>query len=168
MHTDLSTIMKKLKDLILFDIDDTLFDTKTFRESHLKTYSLHHGVEHSLQELQKIVELGIYSQGEIDFQHTKLRKTNISTLFDQEHIYIVADKVAAIKDTLQKYTKTRHVYFIEDRLSVLMEVKKAVPSVFTVWIKQGRYAPTQEPIAGFTPDAEIDQLSELIPIITKQ
>jgi FMN phosphatase YigB (HAD superfamily) len=157
--------MGKTKDLLLFDIDDTLFNTEAFILSDLTKYSLYEDAEAVLKHLKGKIELGIFSQGETDFQYTKLRRTNILDFFSPEHTYIVVDKVAASYQTLHKYSETHKVFFVEDRLPTLLEVKKVVPEVTTIWIKQGRHAKTQKPIPGFTPDEEIHTLSELIPLL---
>lgn len=151
--------------IILFDIDDTLFNTDVFKQSNRTVFSLYDDVIPTLEKLKTMASLGIFSQSDDGLQKIKLRETKIDHFFEEMHTHISKDKIGAIQSTLSRYDENQHVFFVEDKLPVLVAVKKAFPSVFTVWIKQGRYAPKQEPIEGFSPDAEINNIAELVPLI---
>lgn len=154
--------MMKSKKIVLLDLDDTLFNTDKFKKSDLKSYELYDDVQDALSELAKVATLGIFSQGEIAFQHKKLQKTNIKKYFEEEHIHIVEYKLGVIHDFLQKYTKTGKIFFIDDRLPNLHMAKKSEPSIITLWMKRGRYSQTQKIITDFTPDFVVQSLHEAI------
>jgi len=159
--------MKGSKKIVLFDIDNTLFNTLEFKKSNLTKFSLYEEVLDVLVELSKNVDLGIFSEGVIAFQEKKLQQTNIEKYFLKEHVHIVPEKIAAIEMLVEKYKNGNELYLIDDKLEALFSVKKHFPSVFTIWIKRGEYAPFQEPLKNFSPDAEVEKLQEVIPLIVK-
>lgn len=167
MFIVLFLIMPKSKKIVLFDIDNTLFDTLRFKSTNFEIFSIYEDVNETLTELAKIADLGIFSEGEIAFQKEKLLQTNIENYFLKEHVHIVPQKIHAIESLVKKYKNhnNNQVFLIDDKLPILPIVKKHFPSLFTIWIKRGEYAPKQPPIEGFTPDAEIDSLKEIIPLI---
>src|SRR6266581_810162 len=103
--------MRKFRKIILFDIDDTLFDTATFKETNFETFSIFDDIFPVLAKLTGIAELGIFSQGDSDLQRKKLQKTNIENFFNREHIYIVQDKISMAKDILKKYSEDEKIFF---------------------------------------------------------
>lgn len=159
--------METSKKIILFDIDNTLFNTMLFKKTDFKIFSVYEEVFEVLKQLSTIADLGIFSEGEIAFQKQKLRQTNIEKYFLEEHINIVPKKIHAIEDLIRKYKNHNEVFLVDDKLMILPEIKKDFPSVFTIWIKRGEYALTQPPIKGFSPDAEVESLKEVIPLIIK-
>lgn len=165
MSIDLFLIMTRIKKIVLFDIDNTLFNTLRFKQTDLQLFSLYEDTLETLDALKDIADLGIFSEGEIAFQKKKLRETNIEHYFLQEHTHIFEKKLDAIETLIKKYKENNHVYLIDDKLAILPEVKKACPSVFTIWMKRGEYALTQPPIAGYTPDATIESLQEAVSLI---
>lgn len=157
--------MEKNKVFLLLDIDDTLFNTAKFKESNFKTFEIYEDVRDALEELAEICMLGILSQGTLDLQKKKLLETQIHHYFHEQHTHIVALKVAAFKEILTKYHGLGKVIFVEDRLETLSRAKKTDPSIVAIWMKRGRYAATQKPIPGFSPDFTIRSLSELLSIV---
>jgi len=153
------------KKIILFDIDNTLFNTIKFKESNLEHFSLYEEVLDVLEKLSKTADLGIFSQGDIGFQKKKLKKTNIEKYFLEEHTHIFPAKVTEIESLIKKYGNTNSVFLVDDSLPILAAVKKNFPSVFTIWVKRGEYALHQLPIEGFSPDAEVDHLGEIVSLI---
>lgn len=154
------------KPLVLFDIDYTLFDTAFFKESKLLKHKVYKEVTEVLDSLNKIAILGIFSEGDIEFQKKKLKETNIEKYFAKDHTHIVLKKIDELKKVLEKY-KDRQIFFVDDKLNILYDAKKLSPRVFTIWVKRGFYAENQKPIPGFKPDAEVESLSEIIEIINK-
>ena len=152
------------KPIIFFDIDYTLFDVAWFKKSNLKDYKLYEEVKNTLNNLSEIAALGIFSEGEINFQKTKLETTGIKKYFEESNIHIFADKESNIETAIEKY-KGNKVFLIEDKLNILFEVKKKMPFVFGIWMKRGWYAENQKPIPGFKPDAEITSLDKVISIV---
>lgn len=152
------------KPIILFDIDYTLFDTALFKKTNFSRYSLYEEVPGVLSELSKKFILGIFSQGEETLQNSKLKATKIDHFFHKEHIYIESEKEEKIKVIGEKYKDAR-LYMADDKLPLLFLMKKHYPRIFTIWIKRGVYAENQDPLPGFTPDAIMENLSGIIPLI---
>lgn len=150
--------------IVLFDIDYTLFDTDTFKQSNLKKHSLYNEVKDILKQVSKIAQIGIFSEGKIDFQKEKLFHTDIHSLFDKDLIHIVEKKDEVLKKVLEKY-QHKQLILVDDKLTVLYLAKKHFPNVKTIWIKRGKYALSQEPIKDFDPDAIIENLSKLVKVI---
>jgi len=157
--------MKRLlSKTVLFDIDYTLFNTDIFKQAQLKKHSVYSEVRNVLIQLSKIAKLGIFSEGDLNLQKTKLLKTDIHKYFSKEHIHIVPKKDEIIEKILQKYKNTT-VFLVDDKLTILHQAKTIRPSLFTIWVKRGKYAKNQKPLKGFVPDAIIESLNELIPVI---
>ncbi len=157
--------MEKNKKIILLDIDDTLFNTKRFKDSNLTKYSLYKEVPDTLEKLSEHALLGILSQGETDFQLKKLHNTDIYEYFAPENIHIFTQKHLSYKNVFPLYTEKEAIYFVEDRLDQLAEAKKNTISLITVWMKRGRYVKSQEALNDFIPDFIITNLNELVPLV---
>lgn len=155
------------KPIILFDIDYTLFDTAHFKKTNLTQFLVYEEVVNVLSNLSKKLLLGIFSQGEKDFQTQKLKATKIIHFFQKEHTYIDLEKEELIKKIGDKYKNTEF-YIVDDKLPILYLMKKQNPNAFTIWIKRGIYAQNQEPLPDFKPEAVIENLSEIIPLIDQK
>ncbi len=152
------------KPVILFDIDYTLFDTHKFKNSQLKDYSLYEEVIRVLTQLSEFVTLGFFSKGVIGFQTIKLQKTGMSKFFKDHNVHIFDDKDANLISVLEKY-KRSNLFLVDDKLGVLDSAKKHVPQIITIWVKRGPFAESQKSIPGFKPDAEVENLSEVVRIV---
>lgn len=155
------------KNVILFDIDYTLFDTALFKKTNLQKYSLYHEELEVLNKISKKAILGIFSEGDKNLQKSKLKETKIYDLFHQEHVHIEPQKEKIIKEIGEKY-KNIALSIVDDKLPVLSLLKKQNPYIFTVWIKRGVYALNQPPLPDFSPDAVIGNLKELLPLMNKK
>lgn len=172
-----------MKPIILFDIDETIFDTGVFRASRLKKYQLYPDVVATLTTLSSFATLGIFSEakyelenGELkstegilspeayEFQLNKLIKTNIDHFFSKNDLHIVGNKAQACKGILSPY-KSDSVYFVDDKLPLLQMAADVLPRMKTIWLRRGRFAQAQEPLTGFTPAYTIDSLAEIEAII---
>lgn len=153
------------KRLILFDIDYTLFDTDTLKKTKLRKHVLYKEVREVLKKLSKLASLGIFSEGDLDFQKTKLLKTDIKDYFEKDSIHIMAKKDDEMQKTIAKY-KDKTLFLVDDKLDILYKTKRLFPSIFTVWVKRGKYAKSQKSIYGFEPDAAIKTLQEVIPVVS--
>lgn len=151
--------MKKNK-IVLLDIDHTLFDTEKFKASKLTNYSLYEEVLDILKKLEDEADLGIFSEGILEFQKTKLKNTKLEQFFKEKHIHIFGKKESELLKTLNSYKKYK-VFLVDDRLSILHLAKKNFPSIFTIWVKRGPHAQKQKEIEGFTPDETVFNLQEL-------
>lgn len=155
--------MKKQK-LILFDIDYTLFNTDVFKKTQLKKHSVYDEVKNVLEALSNIARLGIFSEGKIGLQKSKLAKTAIQKYFPEAQTHIVLEKRANLKEVLNQYQEFE-LFLVDDKLTILQEAKDYSPSIFTVWVKRGKYAQNQKEIFNFKPDATITDLGQLVKII---
>jgi FMN phosphatase YigB (HAD superfamily) len=151
--------------IVLLDIDYTLFDTKTFKDSSLTKYALYDEILAVLPSLAKFAQLGIFSKGEDAFQNAKLKETGIKEFFQQENVHVFKDKDANLKKVIEQY-KDFEIYLIDDKLVTLYNAKTNTPSVFTVWIKRGPFAEDESLLNNFSPDAIVVSLKEIIPIVT--
>ena len=151
--------------IVLLDIDYTLFDTKTFKDSNLKKYSLYDEILSALPSLASIAELGIFSKGEDVFQNAKLRATGIKNFFQQENVHVFEDKDVNLKNVIERY-KGLKIFLIDDKLATLYNAKTSSPSVFTIWIKRGPFAQDKTLLHNFSPDATIANLKEAVPIVS--
>lgn len=168
MFIVLLLIMQKSKKIILFDIDNTLFNTLKFKQTNFQLFSLYEEVYETLEQLKEIADLGIFSEGEIGFQKEKLHQTNIEKYFLKEHVHIFPEKLKVIKEIFEQYKGDSQLFLIDDKLAILPPIKKDYPSVYTVWIKRGEYALSQKPIPGFSPDATIETLKDVVPLIASR
>ncbi len=154
------------KKVVLLDIDYTLFDTDTFKQSSLKDYLLYEEVIPVLERLSKRVELGIFSKGDIDFQHGKLQKTGLRKFFKSKNIHIFLEKEVNLENVLGKY-KDFEIFLVDDRLKTLETAKNIMPSIFTIWVKRGPYAESERFLDNFSPDAIVNDFSSLDKIISE-
>src|SRR3989344_1268237 len=150
--------------VVLFDIDYTLFNTDVFKETQLKEHSVYDEVHGVLKNLSRVAELGIFSEGETDFQKTKLNNTDIKKYFKEKHVHIALNKKDQIRNILNKYSD-KQLVLVDDKLTILYELKRVLPSIFTIWVKRGMYARNQKKISGFNPDATVNNLKEIVSII---
>lgn len=148
------------KPVVLFDIDDTLFDTANFKNSGLSEYNIYEEVAQVLEDLRSVATLGIFSKGETQFQKTKLENTGLTKFFKEENVHVFDDKNINLSKTINKY-KGSKIFLIDDILYVLNSAKTNAKNIFTIWLKRGRYAETQKEISGFTPDAQVENLLEV-------
>ncbi len=152
--------------IVLFDIDDVLFDTQHFIETNLEEFRLYEDAEAVLKKIAPFAEIGILSQGEYDFQLKKLIQTGIRHEIVSEHMHIVPAKDQTMVKVLEKYRiNSKRVFFIDDRLNGLYHTKMILPQITTILLKRGRYIDNQEEINDFKPDRIIHKLEEIIDII---
>ena len=147
--------------IILFDIDYTLFDTNLFKETQLTTFRLYDEVEETLKTLKKNFRLGIFSEGDLEFQETKLKKTAIAAYFEPKFSFIVSDKRDALKELGEKLSGEEQIFMVDDKLEILADIKHAISKVKTVWVKRGFYAEHAKPIPGFAPDFSVMTIGDL-------
>lgn len=122
-------------------------------------------VEDSLKHLKKNSRLGIFSQGDEKLQGAKINQSGFKNLFDQELIYIIKPRKLDHLPFLKNKHINEKLFLVDDKLNILHEVKKHIPSLFAIWIKRGKYAEKLKTIPGFTPDATITNLKEVIKLI---
>ncbi len=151
------------KPIILFDIDYTLFNTALFKQSNRRQFELYPEVMDVLTNLSRIAILGIFSEGNQELQNKKLEETRIDHFFSKDHIHIMPLK-QEVKEISDKYHDAR-IFLVDDKLLALRLMKKALANIKTIWIKRGEYAKKISSLPDFTPDASLDNLSGLIPLV---
>lgn len=152
------------KPIVLFDIDYTLFDTDHFKKSLLTIHKNYEEVKNVLEKLKRIAILGIFSEGDLELQKKKLAETGVKDYFEEDNTHIVLSKLIDLRKVLEKY-ENRKTFFVDDKLSILFDTKKLFPKVVVIWVKRGVYARIQKKISGFKPDAEVEDLKEVVNII---
>lgn len=149
--------------VVLFDIDYTLFDTQIFKKSGLTEFKLYEETMATLETLGATVKLGIFSEGDLDFQKTKLVETMIEEKFEKDYIHIVKSKNDTLDEVLTKY-KNKKLVLIDDKIEVLEKAKKFSDNVLTVWVDRGPFAENSS--SSFTPDKKVKSLSEVVEIVS--
>jgi FMN phosphatase YigB (HAD superfamily) len=153
------------KKLVLFDIDYTLFNTASFKKSDLSQYELYQEVIEVLEKVSKIAQLGIFSEGNNDFQRKKLLKTGILQHFTKDKIHIVENKEDFIDGIIKSY-KDFKIFLVDDKIDILIQAKECDSSVYAIWVKRGPYAEDVE-LKDFRPDSVLTQLADLENVIKK-
>lgn len=143
------------------EIEEFLFGKDFFKEG------FYPDVEFTLRTLKDMVRLGIFSQGDERLQGAKIEQSGFKDVFDKELMYIIKPKKLDFLPSLQKLHSKDKIYLIEDKLEILYEVNKKIPSIFTIWIKQGWYAENQKEIPDFKPDATITNLKEVVDFVQR-
>lgn len=138
------------------EITEAIFSRKSLKNN------MHGEVQETLLALGKLAELGIFSQGDLLLQKAKLEE--IKYLLTIDHVHIVENKIKVFEKIFGTYNGYK-IFFIDDALPILWEVKKLYGQVFAIWIKRGRWAERQKDISGFHPDGTIFKLSEAVAIV---
>lgn len=151
--------------VVLFDIDYTLFDTQSFKDSNLSSFKNFEEVADVLEELSKIAKIGIFSTGERNFQHDKLLNTKIMSFFKPEDIHVSEDKEQVIEEILQKYSQ-REIFLVDDKIKILKLAKEIYPSIHTIWVKRGPYVEIMRDVK-YEPDTTIENLKNIASVVAK-
>lgn len=147
--------------IIFFDIDYTLFNTDTFKKSGLTRYESYPEVKEALSTLSKKARLGIFSEGELNFQKEKLNKLGIGKYFEVDSVFIFENKqghIAGIFDSMDDKT-----YVVDDKKEVLNLIHEINKAVKTIWMKRGVYAEHSK--SDYVPDYEVKDLSGVLSIV---
>lgn len=144
--------------LVLFDIDYTLFNTALFKESNLIDFQVYDDVSQSLKDVKQLAEIGIFSEGDKEFQYNKLKNTRLLPLFSEKHIHVFEKKKDFLKEII-KESKHSLIVLVDDKIEILAFAKEINPSIKTIWIKRGPFA--LNPSVQFTADLEIDTLRDI-------
>ncbi len=159
---DPKTFLTLLENRIPHLSDKSLLEKAIMNEALLEE-ALYTETKEVLSALAKYknTTLGIFSWGNIPVQKAKIK--NLSDYLHQDHIHIVEfDKKNALPDILGRYSDWA-VYLIDDYQDVLVEAKKILPSIHTIWIKRPEIEGEREEFDYFVPDSIIRSLSEVIP-----
>lgn len=143
------------------EVEHFLFETSFFKNGFYTE------VEKSLKSLKNIARLGIFSQGDEKLQGAKIKQSGFNDLFEQDLIYIIKPKKLDFLPLLKRKHHADKVYLVEDKPSVIQSVKEFIPSMFTIWVERGKYAKSQKDIAGFSPDAKVRNLRDVVGIVNQ-
>ncbi|MDP2649290.1 MAG: HAD family hydrolase [bacterium] len=121
-------------------------------------------VEKTLNYLKKIAKIGIFSQGDEEFQWAKIDQSGLKHFFDKNIIYIKHNKIQ-FTSFLKKKHANDEIFLVDDNPNVIFRVKDKMPYIFTIWIRRGKFAEMHKDIENFKPDAIIKNLTETIDIV---
>lgn len=152
--------------VVLFDIDYTLFDTQSFKDSNLSSFKNFDEVSDVLEELSKISRIGIFSTGEKNFQHNKLLNTKIMKYFKPEDIHVSEDKEQVLEEILKSYPKSK-IFLVDDKIKILKRAKEILPSVHTIWVKRGPFVELMRDIK-YEPDTASEDLKTIVSVVAKK
>lgn len=160
-----------MKNILLFDIDHTLFDTEQLRP-HLPTpltnwnavslpfaACIYPDALYVIPLLAQRFRLGVFSvayDGMVDFQNAKITHGPLAPYFSERLMYIHADMVSLVR-SIGPIAESI-AYVIDDRADKLMLAKERYPQLKTVRIRRGKYE-NQE--WDYTPDFELPSLLPL-------
>lgn len=146
--------LKEEKDVIT----KVYFDEDTFKKC------LYRETEEIVENLSKQIIIGIFSKGDNFFQRAKI--ISIKHAFQENHVHISVNKHTSLPKLVNTY-KSYKLYLVDDALDVLAHAKILDENITTIWVKRGRFAKTQEPISGFTPDETVLNLRRIAGIVKK-
>lgn len=149
------------KEKYVKEVEEFLFGGEFFKKGFYPDVAI------TLNSLKSLVRLGIFSTGDLKLQESKIKQSGFDHLFEEGLKYIKTNKVGFIPEFQKKHLNDK-IFLIEDKLTVLYEMKKQIPDLFAIWIKRGKYAQNQKEIPGFKPDAEVENLSEVVGIVSKK
>ncbi len=117
------------------------------------------------QMTKKKYVVGILSTG-----HTKHQKKKIEQLkeyFRRTNIHIFPNKIAFLKEVLEKYKTHKEIYLVDDTLEVLNAAKAINGNLNTIWIKKTKKYEAPFSIPNFNPDYTFTNLSAILSILRK-
>ena len=88
----------------------------------------------------------------------------MAKFFKEENVHIFDNKDANLIKIIDKY-KGLKIFIIDDKLEILYSAKMYMDQLFTIWVKRGWYAENQKAIPDFIPDAEVENLSDVVRIV---
>ena len=116
----------------------------------------------SILQNRKDTVFGIFSSGHTDFQLRKI--SMVSDFFAKEHMHIAPFKEETLQDVLHEY-RNASVVLVDDLITILQKAKSLKPTLFSIWIKRGKFAERAEIPSGFIPDVTVSLLSEIPDIL---
>ncbi|MDP2702249.1 MAG: hypothetical protein Q8P98_09295, partial [Candidatus Rokubacteria bacterium] len=137
------------------EVEKLFYNSRFFKKGFYKE------VKKTLKLVSKIAKIGIFSKGDYKFQWAKIEQSGFKDFFHKETIYIGHDKLKFIP-VLKKNHKDEKIFLVDDKPMVIYEIKKNFPSVFTIWLKRGKYTDEAKEIPDYNPDATIDNLLEVV------
>lgn len=81
----------------------------------------------------KDIRRGIFSEGDLKFQRSKIDK--FESVIEKDLIYIFQDKIKKLPEVLNKHSDSE-IYIVDDRIDIHIESKKLSQDVRTILIKR--------------------------------
>lgn len=136
---------------------------KSILKEDIFTDNLYEGAKKTLHSLSKnkLLRIGIFSGGEDGFQRRKIKESE--DFLNSEHIHIFTLKKIKLLPIIKRYKKHK-LYIVDDDLEVLHTAKSLNKNVFAIWVKRKRFDKIQKEIPGFSPDATITNLKQVVKI----
>lgn len=141
------------------EVESFLFGALFFKEGFYKE------VSESLEELSKIAKIGIFSQGDSKLQGAKIDQSGFAHLIDKNSTYIIKPKKIDILPQIRVNHTNDVLFLVDDKPSVILEAKKQIPELYTIWIKRGKYLDEALELDNFSPDSTISSICEVIDIV---
>lgn len=139
---------------------------KSILKEDIFTGNLYEGAKKVLHTLSKNkgLRIGIFSGGDDVFQRRKIEE--IEGFLNSEHIHIFRVKNTELPSLIKRY-KGHNLYIVDDALEILHASKSLNKNIFVIWVKRKRFDKIQKEIPGFSPDAAITNLKEVIKLVER-
>ena len=109
-----------------------------------------------VKNLADLAIIGIFSQGEENFQKSKIAFLN--ALLNRDNVYIFPNKINQMKQAFNKYTGYE-IFLIDDNLNVLTKAEDAYPNVYVILIdRNDRFGDNK----GVTKIKDLNELKSII------
>lgn len=136
-----------------------------YRNESLYTSTLYKDSREVVQKLAtKGVHMNILSTGYKEFQMMKIASLNEFLPINSLHIF--ENKILHLKDVLSQYAGYT-IYIVDDFRDILKEAKSLNPQVITIWITRQKKFEDNFGSDDFTPDYQVKNLKEIVPLIIK-
>lgn len=109
-----------------------------------------------VKNLADLAIIGIFSQGEENFQKSKIAFLN--ALLNRDNVYIFPNKINQMKQAFNKYTGYE-IFLVDDNLNVLTKAEDAYPNVYVILIdRNDRFGDNK----GVTKIKDLNELKSII------
>ncbi len=117
-----------------------------------------------LKKLKGKIPAGVFSAGDVDFQHRKLQLSGLSEYLVPAQVNIFERKVPSIPQLLSKYQNV-DLTVVDDRVEALEAIKQQRLNILALWVHRGKYADKLPKTKEYAPNYEIRNLSEIFNVI---
>ena len=131
------------------ELDKSFHNVDLFEKSVYKDTSV-------VKNLADLAIIGIFSQGEENFQKSKIAFLN--ALLNRDNVYIFPNKINQMKQAFNKYTGYE-IFLVDDNLNVLTKAEDAYPNVYVILIdRNDRFGDNK----GVTKIKDLNELKSII------
>lgn len=116
---------------------------------------LYPGALAAMANLRSLGTVVVLSDGDASYQPRKVERSGIAAAADD--VMVVRRKQDHVEDLVRRHPADRHV-FVDDKASVLADIRRRLPAAFLIHVRQGKYAaaPAEE-----RPDLVVPRVDEL-------